>query len=508
MPCFSKKANDPTWTAAVWTDLATSRLSRDNTTTMQKSTKIVATIGPATETEECIKNLISVGMNVARFNTKHGTPEWHAERMLRVRKVAKEMGVSVGILLDLQGPEIRITIPGGKAFDIKEGDEVVFTTNEKSKDAKQPIIPQIVVDALEEGNKILIDDGLGEFVVTSSSGSELRARAMGSFPVSNRKTLNTPGVVIDMPSLIPADIVQLDGAVEHKIDVDFVGLSFVRDKKDIDILRTELEKRQLKADIIAKIENQSAVDHLDEIITASDAVMVARGDLAVEVPYQELAYWQKMIIRLCREKGKPVITATQMLKSMVDTPRPTRAEVSDVANAIYDGTDAVMLSEETTIGKYPVEAVKTQATIANFNEQFAEPVVIDIPEHDSSSYITHSAVFLLENSLNPRNDLKIDKIVCLTESGRTARLLSRYRPPHEMHVLTSKEHVFRKLSLVYGITPHVIELPEDRLESSGILKERIKEMGIAKQGDLVLLVHGTFWKRPGLTNTLALVTID
>ena len=475
---------------------------------MQKSTKIVATIGPVTETEESIEQLIRAGMNVARFNTKHGTPEWHGERMLRVRKVAKKLGVSVGILLDLQGPEIRITIPGGEAFQIKEGAEVIFTTDEKSTDPKKPMIPQIVVDALEEGNKIMIDDGLGEFVVTKSTGSELHARALSTFMVSNRKTLNTPGVLVDLPSLIEPDLVQLDGVVEQKIEVDFVGLSFVRDKKDIDILRSELAKRKLTADIIAKIENQSAVDHIEEIIDASDAIMVARGDLAVEVPYQELTYWQKMIIRLSREKGKPVITATQMLKSMVDKPRPTRAEVSDVANAIYDGTDAVMLSEETTIGEYPVEAVKTQATIANFNEQFAQPVVIDIPEHDSSSYITHASVFLLENSLNPQNALKIDKIVCLTESGRTAKLLSRYRPPHELHVLTSNDDVFRKLSLVYGVIPHVVKLPKNKVESSGNLTEKIKDLGIAKPGEIILLVHGTFWKQPGLTNTLALVTIE
>lgn len=475
---------------------------------MLKSTKIVATIGPATESEESIEALIKAGMNVARFNTKHGTPEWHAERMQRVRNVANRLGVSVGILLDLQGPEIRITIPGGQTLDVREGQELVFSSNFDSTNPNEPLIPQIVIDSLNPGNNISIDDGLGEFEVVSSEGNHLRAIAMSDFQVANRKTLNTPGVVIDLPSLIDADLVQLDGVAHHNIEVEFVGLSFVRNKADIEILRSELKNRNLSADIIAKIENQSAIDHLEEIIDASDAVMVARGDLAVEVPYQELIYWQKMIIKMSREKGKPVITATQMLKSMVDKPRPTRAEVSDVAHAIYDGTDAVMLSEETTIGNYPVQAVNTQAQIASFNEQFAEPVVLEIPEHDSGAYITHSAVFLLENSLNPKNNLKIDKIVCLTESGRTAKLLSRYRPPHPMYVLTSRQDTYRKLSLVYGAIPHVIELLEEKLTSSHELIAKMKEIGIVSTGEVILLIHGTFWKKPGLTNTLSLVTID
>lgn len=475
---------------------------------MNKFTKIVATIGPATETEESLEQLIKAGMNVARFNTKHGTPEWHAERMQRVRDVAKRLNTSVGILLDLQGPEIRITIPGGEAFNVKEGQEVIFTSNEGSEDPQQPFIPQLAIEALNEGNKILIDDGLGEFVITKKLGGELYARALTAFPVSNRKTLNTPGVVVDLPSLIDADIVQLDACAKSKIEVDFVGLSYVRDAHDISMLRDELAKRGLKADIVAKIENQSAVDNLDEIIEAADAVMVARGDLAVEVPYQELSYWQKIIIRMSREMGKPVITATQMLKSMVESPRPTRAEVSDVSNAIYDGTDAVMLSEETTIGKHPVEAVATQATIAQFNEQFSEPVDLVIEENDCSHYITHAAFDIIQNSLMPENELEIDKIVCLTETGETARLLSRFRAPLPMYVLTSNQQTYRKLSLVYGAIPFVVELEEGRLESSEDLMQKMKDLGIVETGDVVLLVHGTFWKKPGLTNTLSLLEIE
>ncbi len=475
---------------------------------MNKFTKVVATIGPATETEESIEQLIKAGMNVARFNTKHGTPEWHAERMQRVRNVAKRLKVPIALLLDLQGPEIRITIPGGEAFSVKDGQEVVFTSNEGSDNKKSPMIPQIVIDTLSEGKKILIDDGQGEFVITKKVGGELYARALGNFEVANRKTLNTPGVVVDLPSLIPADLTQLDGVAKHGLEVEYIGLSFVRDAKDIGILRDELENRGLTAGIIAKIENQSAVDHLDEIIDVADAVMVARGDLAVEVPFQELAYWQKIIIRMSREKGKPVITATQMLKSMVEKPRPTRAEVSDVANAIYDGTDAVMLSEETTIGNYPVEAVHTQATIAAFNEQYAEPVELLLDDMDTSSYITHSAVSLIEDSLRGDSKLNIDKIVALTETGTTARLLSRFRPPLPMYVLTSSVQIFRKLSILYGVEPHVVKLPENKLESSEELVKKMKDLGIVENGDVILLVHGTFWKKPGLTNTISILEIE
>jgi len=475
---------------------------------MQKSTKIVATIGPATETEEVIEQLIRAGMNVARFNTKHGTPEWHQERIERVKKVAKELNTPVGVLLDLQGPEIRITIPNGEAFEIKEGEDMIFTSNEKGNGKRSAFIPQIVIETLSTGDRILIDDGLGEFVVSQISGIDLHATALGSFTVSNRKTLNTPGVTIELPSLIPTDFVQLDGI--KKGNVDFVALSFVRNEQDIKILRNELDARGLEdCRIVGKIENQSAIDNIDEIIVASDAIMVARGDLAVEVPFEELAFWQKTIILKCRELGKPVITATQMLKSMVNNPRPTRAEVSDVANAIYDGTDAVMLSEETTIGDYPVKAVATQARIAAFNEDHAYPQPIATKDSDASAYITHSAVSLLEVSLLQSNNIQIDKIVCLSETGQTARNLSRFRPHVPVHVLTSSVSTYSKLSLLYGVEAHMVELSsKDKLESSEALLDRIKELNIAKVGETVLLVHGTFWKKPGLTNTLSILQIN
>lgn len=472
---------------------------------MHKLTKIVATIGPATETEQTIEQLLLAGMNVARFNTKHGTPEWHHERIARVKTVAQRMNHPVGVLLDLQGPEIRITIPGGQGFDVKDGEEVVFSSNEAETDPRKPMVPQMVIDSLHDGDSVLIDDGLGEFIITAKEGNLLRTRALNSCTVGNRKTMNTPGVVMEMPSLIEADLVHLNAATNDT--VDYVGLSFVRNAHDIAILRGEMEKRGLNAAVVAKIENQAALDNLDEIIDAADAVMVARGDLAAEIPFQKLTYWQKQIILKSREKGKPVITATQMLKSMVDRPRPTRAEVSDVANAVYDGTDAVMLSEETTIGKFPVETVTTQATIVTFNEQYAAPPQLQINDSNASSYITHSAVALLKKTAKDEGELQIDRIICLTETGETARLLSRFRPGIPIEVLTSNQQTFRKLSLVYGINPHVVDLPGDRLESSEQLLQKIRDLHLAETGETVLLVHGTFWKKPGLTNTMAVLTL-
>lgn len=473
---------------------------------MRKSTKIVATIGPATETEEVIRDLINAGMNVARFNTKHGTVEWHKERMMRVRKVAKEMGVAVAILLDLQGPEIRLTLPTGEPFKVVEGDIVNFTYNDKTTNPKEPIIPQIVVETLQVDNMISIDDGLGEFKIVAKEGDKISAKALGAFEVKQRKTLNTPQIVIDMPSLIPADLMQIDGADNDHLD--YVGLSFVRNKEDVRILREELDKRGLKAGIVSKIENQAAIDNFDEILEVSDAIMVARGDLAVEVPFEELTHWQKELIQKSREKGIPVITATQMLKSMVDNPRPTRAEVSDVANAIYDGTDAIMLSEETTIGKYPVKAVATQAKIASYNENFAVPKAIKTHDSDASAFITHSAVSLLEVSMLNSNKIKIDKIVCLTETGRTARLISRFRPHVPVYALTSNEQTYRKMSLLYDVTPFVIDLPTGEvLENSEMLLKKIQELGIGQSGENIVLLHGTYWKKPGLTNTMSVLQI-
>jgi len=465
-------------------------------------TKNVVTIGPASDSTQILEQLIGAGMNVARFNTKHSDPTWHDERIKRVRTVADKLHQTIGILLDLQGPEIRIDLPNHQSFDLKKGQTATFTSNHAGDSQDRVFIPQDVIESLSADDKILIEDGACEFVVQEKSGDSLIAKTLHNCTVSDRKTMNTPGIILDMPSLTERDYQYLDQVdLEY---IDLVGLSFVRRASDIEILRSELESRKSSAQIVAKIENQSALDHLDEIIEVADVVMVARGDLAVEVPYEQLIYWQKLIIDKCRHLAKPVITATQMLKSMVDNPRPTRAEVSDVTNAIYDGTDAVMLSEESTIGKYPVQSVQVQAQIAEFNELKVTNLAKLSREKntDTTLCVTGAAIQLLEGE-----ELGIEKVICLTETGRTARLMARFRPKIPIVALTSNQATCRKLSVTYGVYCQTVDLPEHKLDSADKLMAVFKESGVVQVGETVLMLYGTFWKKPGLTNTISIVTI-
>jgi pyruvate kinase len=467
---------------------------------MPKLTKIVATIGPATESEAVIEQLIHAGMNVARFNTKHGTPEWHRERIARVRKVAAKLKEPVAVLLDLQGPEIRVDLPGKKSFTLAEGETVVMTAAAPTGAQKTMLVPERVVEVLQKGMLVLLDDGACEFEITAKQNRRVTAKALNACEVKHRKSLSTPGITIDMPSLIDNDLVQLDGAVESQ--VDYVGLSYVRSKKDIAVLRAELEKRGLRSSVVAKIENQAALDHIDEIVEASDVVMVARGDLAVEVPFEQLAFWQKLIISKCRQAAKPVITATQMLKSMVDSPRPSRAEVTDVANAVYDSTSAVMLSEETTIGRYPVKAVETQAKIVEFNEPYVSSSLENWLDDNSPSGITHAAMYLIGHQKK-----SVDCIVCLTETGRTAALLSRFRPKIRIHALTSNEQTYRKLALYFGVVPHIMDFPPGGVQEPDVIAAQLADHKIIRPGRNVLIIYGSIWKSPGLTNSLSIIKV-
>jgi pyruvate kinase len=467
-----------------------------------KQTKIVATIGPATESEEILEQMVVAGMNIARFNTKHSDPEWHNERIKRVRNVSEKVNKAVGVLLDLQGPEIRINLPEEKAFDVKKGEEVIFTSDEKFDADNYVIVPQSVIESMSENDEVLLEDGACEFFIQEISGTHFIAQALVDCKVQHRKTMNTPGVILDMPSLTDRDYEYLDGIDSDLID--YVGLSFVRNADDVHILRREMEKRGITAGIVSKIENQAAVDNIDEIIEVSEAIMVARGDLGVEVPFEELSYWQKMIITKCRNAAKPVITATQMLKSMVENPRPTRAEVSDVANAIFDGSDAVMLSDETTIGDFPVKCVATQALISSFNEQHAykeERATSTLGETSAESAITHAAQGVLEHA-----NYDIDKIVCLTETGQTARLLARFRDLTPIAAITSNNETKRKLALVFGVDAYAVKM-DKKIENADEIIEKCLEEGIVSKGQTVMFVYGIDWKQPGLTNTISINTI-
>lgn len=472
-----------------------------------KATKLVSTIGPATESEEQLEKLVNAGMNVARFNAKHVDPAWHQERIQRVRAVADRLQQPIGVLLDLQGPEIRLDLPDGiDSFEVQSGDVIRFTSDRSIGGTHVIYVPQEVIDGEEVENTILIDDGVGEFFVTDKYDNTLHTTVADSFVVKKRKTVNTPGVVINTPSLIPADLAYLD--MTQNTPVDFIALSFVRNKEDIGVLREEMAKRNIQAAVVAKIENQAALDNLDEIIQASDAVMVARGDLAVEVPYEQLVRWQKDIIQKSREYSKPVITATQMLKSMVENPVPTRAEVSDISHAVYDGTDAVMLSEETTIGNYPVKAVKTQARIVNYAEDFADAPAVQEKSLGLKTIVMQAAVLLLDDLHDRGGSVKIDKTIVLTVTGLTARYLAKYRDKKPIYALTNKPETYRQLALAYGVTPFLVEFSDDTLSNPQVIIELCKEKGFLNKGETALIVHGTKWREPGLTNSLRVLEVE
>lgn len=460
-------------------------------------TKIVATIGPASDTEKTMAGLIRAGVNVFRFNMKHGTPEWHEERIQLAQKVANEAGVPVGILIDLQGPEIRISTADQKPLIVEEGEEILMSPEFVEDKKGFKVGDQKVIDALDTGDVVLIDDGFFEFDVVAKSEVGLTLKSRGNYALGHRKGMNLPGVKLDLASLIDDDFKRLDMAARNQID--FVALSFVRDAKDITILRSEMKKRQINAHVCAKIENQAALQNLDEIIEAADAVMIARGDLGIEVPFEELAYWQKTMIHKCRTAGKAVITATQMLNSMENSVRPTRAEVSDVANAVFDGTDAVMLSGESANGKYPELAVATMRRIVNFNEDKVEvPPVFYDRDLTQTETITQAAMSIVEE------DPDLAAIVVFTETGTTARMISRYRPDVPIIAVTQSPKTQEELCLSYGVVGVTMDFPEGDITTVDPLMMELKTAGVVEEGQRVLFIHGARWQEPGLTNTLAI----
>ncbi len=462
-------------------------------------TKIVSTIGPVSDTEEMMAALMKAGADVFRFNMKHGDVAWHEERIKRAQKVADELGRAIGILIDLQGPEIRIETKDKEPMPLDAGEEVLLATD-YVEGKKTIVVPdEGVIAALSVGDEVLIDDGFMEFEIIGEARSGWRMRSRGSYTVTHRKGMNLPGIKLDLASLIDDDLRKLDMASrEH---VDFVALSFVRNAEDIRILRGEMEKRSIDAHVVAKIENAAALENIDEIIENTDSVMIARGDLGIEVPYEELAYWQKKLIYKCRLAEKPVITATQMLQSMVESPRPTRAEVTDVANAVFDGSDAVMLSGETAQGKYPAGAVAAMRRIVEFNEdKVILPPLADLGTLDQTEAITRAAM----NLVSQETDYDIAGIVVFTETGNTARALARFRPSVPLIALTQDEKVRDELMLAYGVSPILTEFPEGDIISVDPVIAHLKERGIVEAGQRLLFVHGHRWSEPGLTNTLAL----
>ncbi|MBI5151783.1 MAG: pyruvate kinase [Candidatus Pacebacteria bacterium] len=466
-----------------------------------KKTKIVATLGPVSDSPEKIHALIQAGVNIFRFNMKHADIAWHNERILRVQNIADSLGVSIGILIDLQGPEIRIETTNAADISLKKGAHIVFAHEFRGTEPLVRIPQQLVFDVLNTGDEFSIDDGFLEFRVIEKQDNAFVAEALDDCVIKHRKGMNIPGKDIDLPSLIDDDLKKLDMAAKTK--VDFVALSFSRTKEDIEILREEMKKRNVNAHVVAKIESQQALDHLDDLIEASDAIMVARGDLGIEVPIEELAYWQKLIITKCRIARKPVITATQMLQSMIDNPRPTRAEATDVANAVFDGTDAVMLSGESASGRFPVKAVSAMARIAKFNEDKTSVPHIRIEQDGTTELVVDAAVAMLEKHQN----ITIDAVIVFTETGHTARAISSFRPKVPIIAVTDHQKTVETLTLSYGVISVFAEFPSGSFESAEGMLHQLKKSQHIREGQTVLIIHGVHWKQPGLTNSLSIVKV-
>ncbi len=476
---------------------------------MQKRTKIVATIGPKSDSEEMIRYLIKAGVNVFRFNFKHNTIAWHNERVKRVNSVAKKLSTTIGTLIDLQGPEVRINMGDIDEIEIKN-DELLVFGEECFKNKKKGFSishPQII-SHLDIGQKIVADNGAFVFHV-EKKGKLTYLRSASEGRLLNHKSMNIPGADFPFPVLVDRDLEGLELAAGN--EVDFVALSFVRSADDISKLRMEMKKYDLYAKIIAKIETKKALDHLREIVEVSDGIMVARGDLGVELPIEEVPYYQKLIIKEAIRQSKPVITATQMLQSMIENPYPSRAEISDIANATYDLTDAVMLSGETALGSYPVESVEVMRKTIAFNElqnKVDSRLRFNFELNNHVEMLCDSAYGLYRLYQQKFNNLA--GFLIFTHTGKTARMLSRYRPQLPMFAFTPSDEVADTLTLSYGIVPLSHDVAKEKEVTSREIRSAVYyllELKAVKKGQMLIVLHGDYWAETGGTSTIKLITV-
>lgn len=464
-----------------------------------RRTKIICTIGPSCDNLETLKQMIKNGMNVARLNFSHGTHEEHAGRVQLIRQAAEEVGAIVGIMLDTKGPEIRTGLLEKEKILLETGKNIILTTEDiKGNEERLSISYKGIIDDVKSGTKLLLADGLIELEVISINGSEILCKIVNGGEIGSRKNVNLPGVVVNLPAVTEKDIADINFAVEHGFD--FIAASFVRTSSDVLAIKKILEENDSDIQIIAKIENHQGVDNIDEILKVADGIMVARGDMGVEVPAEEVPLIQKMIIQKCNRIGKPVITATQMLDSMINNPRPTRAETTDVANAIFDGTDAVMLSGETASGKFPLEAVTMMSKISirteralGFEEILGRKEIA--PMRTVTDAISHA-------TCTTAQDLGANAIITSTKSGYTARMVSKYRPKAKIIAVTPKMEVLRKLSLVWGVAPLLVTETQGTDEMISAAIETALNAQLIKGGELVVITAGVPVGVPGTTNLL------
>lgn len=470
-----------------------------------RKTKIICTLGPATDDENVLRSLIKAGMNVARLNFSHDTHEKQLTRINTVKKLRKELGVPLAILLDTKGPEIRIGEFEEGKITLTQGQEFTLTTrqimgNESIVSVTYSELPY----RLKEGEKILIDDGLIELMVIDIKDCDIKCIVRNGGNLSNKKSINLPGINLDMPYMTDKD--REDILFGIKNDIDFIAASFVRNKDDIMDVQDILENNNGNdIKIIAKIENNEGVENIDSILELSDGIMIARGDMGVEISFEKLPNIQKKLIKKCYAAGKMAITATQMLDSMVHNPRPTRAEVSDVANAVYDGTSAIMLSGETAAGKYPVESVIAMAEIAeatenniNYEHRFLKESVKNKTVTDA---VCHAAC-------TTAIDLSATAIVALTLSGHTARMLSKFRPNCPILAATTCEKNYHQLALSWGVVPVMnnIQTTTDALFASAV--KHITDTSLVRKGDRIVITGGSDVDTFGETDTMKVYTIE
>ena len=470
-----------------------------------RKTKIICTIGPSSDNEETLTQMCQAGMNVARLNFSHGTHEEHQQKIDLIRKVREKLQLPIAIMLDTKGPEYRIKTFENKKITLEDGDEFIFTTDEIVGDQKRVAVnyPNLIRE-LSVGDRILVNNGLVICQVKKLEGNNAICDVIAGGVLSDHKSMNFPNKVMPGEYLSQQDKEDLLFGIRN--EVDFVAASFVSNGKDMRELKDFLnENGGEQIDIIAKIENRSGVDHIDEICELADGIMIARGDLGVEIPFMEVPSIQKDLISKCRLMGKRVITATEMLESMIHNPRPTRAEISDVANAVYDGTSAVMLSGESAAGKYPVAAVKNMAEIAEYTEKG-----IDYTEwfrttryeiHNNLDAVSHGTCAMAI-------DVDAKAIVVSSVSGKTARMVSRFRCPVDIIGMTTSERAWRKLNLSWGVTPVLSEefSSMDVMFYHGL--HRAQDVLGLKKGDNLILTGGPINGQSGNTNTLRLETLQ
>ncbi|MCU0634695.1 MAG: pyruvate kinase [Gemmatimonadaceae bacterium] len=456
-------------------------------------TKVVGTLGPASNTREAISALIEAGLDVARINFSHGTHEQHAATIALVREVSRELGKPVAILGDLQGPRIRIG-DLDEPIRIEDGQEVVLAPEGVALEGEIPVTYDDLAADVQLKGRILIDDGLLELRVTEVAGRRVRATVVHGGSIRSHKGMNLPGIEVSAPSITEKDKADVAFAVEQQLDM--LALSFVRRAWDIDSLRALVTKGMF---IVAKIEKDVALKNIESILRAADGVMVARGDLGVELPFEEVPLAQKTIIQAAIRLGKPVITATQMLESMIENPRPTRAEASDVANAILDGTDAVMLSAETAAGAYPRLAVEAMRRI--IKEIETNPMQLREDRRSPSGTVT-TEVAIAAATVAAVKMLKAPLVVVFTRSGMSARVVASHRPPVPLLVLTDQASTARQLALVWGVVPVLVPAANDYDVMWDVARREALARNLAEPGDRVLVTFGAPFGKSGSTNLL------